>query len=86
MSLQKLLASLVSLSSTLLGLVKLTQLSLLELTAGLKIQKNQININLTQMGSNGTHKNKTYLSQEKNSKVHIRIGKCIRKNRQPPLK
>ena len=35
------------------------------------------NINLNQMGSNGTHKNKTYLSKEKNSKVHIRIGKCI---------
>ena len=35
------------------------------------------NINSTQMGSNGTHKNKTYLSKEKNSKVHIRIGKCI---------
>ena len=29
------------------------------------------------MGSNGTHKNKTYLSKEKNSKVHIHIGKCI---------
>ena len=38
------------------------------------------------MGSNGTHKNKTYLSKERNSKVHIRIGKCIWKNRQPPLK
>ena len=36
-----------------------------------------LNINLTQMGSHGTHKNKTYLSKEKNSKVHIRIGKCI---------
>ena len=35
------------------------------------------NINLTQMGSNGTHKNNTYLSKEKTSKVHIRIGKCI---------
>ena len=45
-----------------------------------------LNINLNQMGSNGTHKNKTYLSKEKNSKVHIRIGKCIWKNRQPPLK
>ena len=36
-----------------------------------------LNINLNQVGSNGTHKNKTYLSKEKNSKVHIRIGKCI---------
>ena len=39
-------------------------------------RKNQ-NINLTQMGSNGTHKNKTHLEKEKNSKVNIRIGKCI---------
>ena len=39
-------------------------------------QTNQ-NINLTQMGSNGTQKNKTHLSKLKNSKVHIRIGKCI---------
>ena len=38
------------------------------------------NINLNQMGSNGTHKNKTYLPKEKNSKVHIRIGKCTWKN------
>ena len=45
-----------------------------------------LNINLNQMGFNGTHKNKTYLSKEKNSKVHIRIGKCIWKNRLPPLK
>ena len=37
------------------------------------------NINLNQMGSNGTHKNKTYLSKETNSKVHIAIGKCIEK-------
>ena len=35
------------------------------------------NINLNQMGSHGTHKNKTYLSKEKKEKVHIRIGKCI---------
>ena len=30
------------------------------------------NINLNQMGSNGTHKNKTNLSKEKNSKVHLK--------------
>ena len=41
-------------------------------------------INLTQMGSNGTHKNKTHIEKEKKSKVNIRIGKCMRKNRQPP--
>ena len=45
---------------------------------------NQINpnINLTQMGSNGTHKNKTHFEKEKKKKVNIRIGKCIWKNRQ----
>ena len=43
---------------------------------GLKIRKKS-NIYLNQMGSNGIHKNKTYLSKEKNSKVHIHIGKCI---------
>ena len=38
-------------------------------------------INLNQMGYNSTHKNKTHLEKEKISKVNIRIGKCMLKNR-----
>ena len=37
------------------------------------------NINLTQMGSNGTHKNKTHSEKKKKSKVNIHIGKYMRK-------
>ena len=44
------------------------------------------NIDSTQMGSNGTHKNKTHLEKERKSKVNIRVGKCMQRNRQPTLK
>ena len=44
------------------------------------------NINLVQMGSNGTHKNKTHLEKEKILKVNICIGKCILKKIGRPLK
>ena len=48
-----------------------------EAAVGWAEKPKMLNINLNQMGSSGTHKTKTYLSKEKNSRVHIRIGKCI---------
>ena len=38
------------------------------------------------MGYNGTHKNKTHLEKERNSKVNIHVGKCIWKKSVAPLK
>ena len=55
-------------------------------TLGRAENTKKLNINLNQMGSNGTHKNKTHLEKEKESNVNIHIGKCMQKDQQTPLK